>query len=85
MAGIQSAVVPAKSTVGGGSLPGTSFDSWALELHHPQLELFNSRLRQPPPHVIGRIQDNKLLLDPRTVQADQSADLIEAIKKAVQA
>lgn len=77
--GIESAVVPAKSTVGGGSLPGTSFDTWALEIRHSKLEAFNARLRQTQPHVIGRIQDDALLLDPRTVQAGQSQMLIRAV------
>ncbi|MEM9777133.1 MAG: L-seryl-tRNA(Sec) selenium transferase, partial [Chloroflexota bacterium] len=81
-AGIASAVVPAKSTVGGGSLPGTSFDTWALEIRHSELEAFNARLRQVPPHVIGRIQDDALLLDPRTVQTAQSDKLIWAVKAA---
>ena len=82
IAGIESNIVPTQSTVGGGSLPGTSFPSWALELQHRNLEVLNSRLRQNPPHVIGRIQDNTLLLDPRTVQDSQSEQLVEAIKKA---
>ncbi|MEM8856717.1 MAG: L-seryl-tRNA(Sec) selenium transferase [Chloroflexota bacterium] len=81
-AGIESAVVPAKSTVGGGSLPGTSFDTWALEIRHPELEAFNARLRQTPPHVIGRIQDDALLLDPRTVQDEQLKRLTAAVEKA---
>ena len=81
-AGIDSAVVPTKSTVGGGSLPGTSFDSWALEIREPQLEAFNSRLRQNRPHVIGRIQDDALLLDPRTVSADQIDQIAPALIQA---
>ncbi|MFK7804752.1 MAG: L-seryl-tRNA(Sec) selenium transferase [Anaerolineae bacterium] len=81
-AGIDSAVVASKSTVGGGSLPGTSFDTWALKLTHPQLETFNAQLRQSKPHVIGRIQEDALLLDPRTVQAEQSESLVKAILEA---
>lgn len=81
-AGIEAAVVPARSTVGGGSLPGTSFDSWALEIRDPQLEAFNRRLRRNRPHVIGRIQDNALLLDPRTVSSEQFDQIPPALIQA---
>lgn len=80
---IESTVVAGKSTVGGGSLPGTSFDTWVLKLEHPELEAFNGRLRQAKPHVIGRMQDGALLLDPRTVQPEQNKSLIGAIQRAI--
>ncbi|MEM7334435.1 MAG: L-seryl-tRNA(Sec) selenium transferase [Chloroflexota bacterium] len=65
--GVDSDIVENVSTVGGGSLPGTSIDTWVLSIrtNHPQ-KLAN-QLRAEKLSIISRIQDGRLLLDPRTV------------------
>ena len=44
-------------------------------------EQFAARLRQADCPVIGRIQDNRLLIDPRTVFPHQGQILIQALLK----
>lgn len=67
--------------VGGGSLPGETLPTWtlALDVEHPNrmLEL----MRQGSPAVIGRVENDRLLLDPRTVDPERDADLIKALSK----
>jgi len=74
-------VIPSESTVGGGSLPGETLPTWALS---PRVEGPNAaaaRLRAHDPPVIGRVAQDRLLLDPRTVLPEQDADLLAALKE----
>jgi L-seryl-tRNA(Ser) seleniumtransferase len=68
--GIPALVVPAMSTVGGGSLPGEVLPTRALALVHPAPDRLASALRRGQPPVIGRISEDRLLLDPRTVSPE---------------
>ncbi|MDX1438157.1 MAG: L-seryl-tRNA(Sec) selenium transferase, partial [Anaerolineales bacterium] len=64
-------IVPGRSTVGGGSLPGETLPTWllALESAHPSRAL--KELRQSDPPLIARIEEGAVLLDPRTVLPEQ--------------
>jgi L-seryl-tRNA(Ser) seleniumtransferase len=62
-------VVPTQAVMGGGSVPGEELASWALSIVHPErgaTEL-HAALRQGDPPVIARIEDDRVLLDMRTV------------------
>ena len=67
-------VIEAVARVGGGALP-------LVELPGPVVALADvslaERLREGDPAVVGRIQDGRLLLDPRTL-ADDEIDLVAA-------
>ena len=78
-------VVPGESAVGGGSLPGTTLDSWLLAIESPAAEKLKTALRQANPPVIARVADGRLLLDPRTVLPHQEADLLHALHGALAA
>jgi L-seryl-tRNA(Ser) seleniumtransferase len=77
--GIDADVVDGRSTVGGGSLPGTSLPTRLVAIKQPDVEQLAAALRRHEPPVIGRIQDNLLLLDPRTVLPKQVEQLLKAI------
>ena len=82
--GIRTAVVPARSAVGGGSLPGETLPSWALALSPSPgavvtAESLLAALRIPPTPVIARIEDDAVLLDPRTVLPEQDDVLLTAL------
>lgn len=81
-AGITARVVDGHSTVGGGSLPGETLPTRlvAIQVNSP-VELAR-RMRTGDPPVIGRIEDDRFLLDPRTVLPEEDDVLIEAIKIA---
>ena len=66
-AAVGGEVVPAVAKVGGGALP-------LLELPGPAVavdEELAAKLRSGDPPVIGRIEDGRLLLDPRTLTDDE--------------
>jgi L-seryl-tRNA(Ser) seleniumtransferase len=73
-----------QSTVGGGSLPGETLPTTLLAVTPPDSpDAFASRLRSGPTPVIARIEDEVVVLDPRTVSDDQSSIVIEAVKSAL--
>jgi L-seryl-tRNA(Ser) seleniumtransferase len=76
--GGDATVVACASAVGGGSLPGETLPSFAVALGGAPDQLAR-RLRQGTPPVIGRIAENRLLLDVRTVLEEQEPALIAAI------
>lgn len=78
--GVPAQVVPGQSTVGGGSLPGASLPTWLVSIQHPTPDEFAARLRSAKTPVIGRIENDCLLLDPRTVLSGQEKCLLQTIK-----
>jgi L-seryl-tRNA(Ser) seleniumtransferase len=69
------------STVGGGSLPEETLPTtlYSLAVRHPDRLL--SRLRRSTPPVIARIENDRLVFDPRTVMPDQEEALLAAIRQ----
>ena len=85
--GIEAAVVPARSAIGGGSLPGETLESWALSIGangtapNPERLLASLRGRSTP--VIARIEDDTVRLDPRTALPEQDDDIMRALTEAL--
>lgn len=73
-------VLAGKSTVGGGSLPEETLPTrlFALKVRQPNAAL--ARLRQADPPVIAYIENDYVLLDPRTVLPEQEEDLLRALR-----
>jgi len=79
-AGLPAAVVPTETAVGGGSLPGQTLPTWALQLEcEGPVEAAARRLREGEPPIIARIEGDRLLLDPRTVLPEQEALLLREV------
>jgi L-seryl-tRNA(Ser) seleniumtransferase len=76
-----------ESFVGGGSLPDVTVPTAVLALSAEGLSETDlaARLRTGTPAVVGRVQDGRVLLDLRCVFERQEADLLEAVRQAVQA
>jgi L-seryl-tRNA(Ser) seleniumtransferase len=73
-----------RSTVGGGSLPGQTLPTTVLTIDPSvSADSFAAILRRAPIAVIARIENDQILLDPRTVLASQDQAVVEAIKFAV--
>jgi L-seryl-tRNA(Ser) seleniumtransferase len=66
----QGEVVKSESTVGGGSLPGESMPTFVLSLQVKSPDKFLKKLREAHPPVIARTENDRVLLDPRTVLSD---------------
>jgi L-seryl-tRNA(Ser) seleniumtransferase len=77
--GISATVVPAASTVGGGSLPGETLPTRALALSHPFPNKLAAALRSGDPPVIVRISEGRVLLDPRTVPVQADGLLLRSL------
>jgi L-seryl-tRNA(Ser) seleniumtransferase len=76
-------VRPDRSTVGGGSLPGETLPTSVLAIRTGKNpDVLTAALRSQEMPVIGRIQDDELLLDPRTVLPEQDK-LVAAALAAV--
>ena len=83
--GVVAEVTAAESTVGGGSLPGERLPTFVLAitpLRGGATELLR-RLREHEPPVIGRIADERVLLDPRTVLPDEDDVVVDAVAGAL--
>ncbi len=76
----QGLVVAGESTVGGGSLPGESMPTVLLSLEVNSIERFLRALRRNSPPIIARTENDKILLDPRTVLPEQEGALLVGLK-----
>jgi len=69
-------VVRGESAVGGGSLPGEILPTHLLALDVRSPKRFLKELRDADPPVIARTQEDRVLLDPRTVLPEQDSRLL---------
>jgi L-seryl-tRNA(Ser) seleniumtransferase len=71
--GWQVRIIDGMSTVGGGSAPGAELPTRLIELRHGTLPAaqIEQHLRTLDPPVIARIQDDRVVLDLRTVLPDE--------------
>jgi L-seryl-tRNA(Ser) seleniumtransferase len=76
-------VLPGLSTVGGGSLPEETLPTYLLALDVNQPNKFLQKLRAMDPPLIGRIESEKVVFDPRTVFEEQESTLLDHIKQAL--
>jgi L-seryl-tRNA(Ser) seleniumtransferase len=77
--GLAADVVYGESTIGGGSLPGETLPAWLLTLTGSSPRRFTDRLRRASLPVIARIQDDLVVMDPRTVLPEQDETLLNTI------
>ena len=82
---VNTEIVPSKSAVGGGSLPGETLNSWSLAIDGESVlggaESLMTRLRENVPPIIARIEDDKVILDPRTVMDNEEDTLIDGLRR----
>ena len=82
-AGAEVSVVDGRSTVGGGSLPGETLPTRLVAIQVPSPDDLARRLRLGQPAVVGRIEGDRFLLDPRTVMSEQEETLVEIVRLAL--
>ena len=78
-AGLEAEILEGRSTVGGGSLPGETLPTSLVALNGPSPQRLAAALRRADPPVIARIENEQLLLDPRTVQPEEEETLLETV------
>jgi L-seryl-tRNA(Ser) seleniumtransferase len=81
-AGVECRVVQAGGAVGGGTFPEVELPSWAVEISGAQPDVLARALRDGDPPVVGRIVDDRVLLDLRTVLPGQEDDLVRRAREA---
>jgi L-seryl-tRNA(Ser) seleniumtransferase len=83
--GVKAEVVPTDAVAGGGSLPGSQLASFAVAVSHPERNASNiaARLRTGDPPVVGRIEDDAVLVDMRAVLPNQDGALLTATIRAL--
>ncbi len=74
-----------QSAVGGGAMPTADLPTWLVSVKPAGMavEELAGRLRQGNPAVIGRIRDDRLLLDVRTLLKDEDMILAGALAAAL--
>lgn len=75
-------VVPSNSTIGGGSLPEELLPTFVLSIAGGRTMQSLKRLRKQKPPIIARIENDCLILDPRTVLPWQEINLVHGLKAA---
>ncbi len=82
-AGWHIALSSGASTIGGGSAPGSELPTVLVSLQWPGLSaaVLEQRLRSLPTPVIARIEDDRVVLDLRTVRDDEDHELAESLAK----
>ncbi|MEJ2708352.1 MAG: L-seryl-tRNA(Sec) selenium transferase [Anaerolineales bacterium] len=75
-------VLPGESTVGGGSLPGETLPTYLLALDVRNPDRFFARLRAANPAVIARLQEDRIVFDPRTVLLEEEETFLEILRQA---
>jgi L-seryl-tRNA(Ser) seleniumtransferase len=73
-------VVEAVAKVGGGALPLLELTGPAVALHSGSPDATAARLRAGDPPVLARIQDGRVLLDPRTMADEEVAWVVAALR-----
>ena len=71
-------VIAGESVAGGGSTPDQSLPTWLVAMRGNAVEMERT-LRSGQPPVIARIQDDRLVLDLRTVAPAEEEDLLAAV------
>jgi L-seryl-tRNA(Ser) seleniumtransferase len=83
-------VIGGESMIGGGSLPGGTLPTRLVAIGKPSkakeqstAQKLAQRLRTQEPPVVGRISENVLLLDPRSVLPEEDQTVLQALRSAV--
>jgi len=81
--GIDAQVIDGLSQVGGGSLPGVDLPTRLVAIAHGAPHLVERRLREGDLPVMVRIQAGQILLDPRTLWAEEIPLVVSSLQAAI--
>jgi L-seryl-tRNA(Ser) seleniumtransferase len=83
--GAVCSVLPGQSAVGGGSLPEVTIPTSVLALPFGDPHTLLARLRRCDPPLIARIEEDRVVLDPRTVLPGEDEALVRCLAEALAA
>lgn len=76
-------IIRGQSTIGGGSLPEETLDTWLVAFSVASPTKFLKRLREQTPPVIARIQNDQVVCDLRTVPPEDTENLIANLRSTL--
>jgi L-seryl-tRNA(Ser) seleniumtransferase len=82
-AGLYAEIVPGASVIGGGATPEQSIPTWLIAIRAADLPELERRLRAADPPVIARVEQERLVLDLRTVFAEEEDTLASVLRAAI--
>jgi L-seryl-tRNA(Ser) seleniumtransferase len=82
-AGRRCTVQASRSAVGGGSLPEVTLPTFVLALPPGAADEVAARLRRADPPVVARIEEDRVVLDPRTVMPGEDDAVVQAVRGAL--
>ena len=82
--GKAASIVDGRSMIGGGSIPGGTLPTRLVSIAcRSKAQKLADELRKGSPSVIGRIEENNLILDPRTVLLEEDDLLIDRLSSVL--
>jgi L-seryl-tRNA(Ser) seleniumtransferase len=75
-------VIDSEAYVGGGALPQAAVASIAVAIAAAKPADLAARLRHESPAIVGRIEDDRVLLDLRTIAPNEDQSVIDAVASA---
>ena len=72
-----------RSAVGGGTLPEVTLPTFVLSLPSADPDALAARLRSQDTPVVARIEEDRVVLDPRTVMPDEDEVLLRGLRAAL--
>jgi L-seryl-tRNA(Ser) seleniumtransferase len=78
---LRAEIVPGTSVAGGGATPGQSIPTWLIAVDCADLQEAERRLRAGDPPVLARIENERLILDLRTVFPEEEDALAAALRR----
>ena len=76
---LRAEIVSGDSVIGGGATPEQSIPTWLIAIDCPDAVAAERQLRAADPPVVARIEKDRLLLDLRTVFADEEPGLLHSL------
>ena len=74
-----------KAMIGGGSMPEQHANSYSLSIDFDSLSInasqFSKKMINKPTPLIGRVKDNKFILDPRTLLDKQDVEVLKLLEE----
>jgi L-seryl-tRNA(Ser) seleniumtransferase len=77
---LQAEILFGESVIGGGATPEQSIPSWLIAIPCPDVSEAERSLRAGVPPVVARIENERLVVDLRTVFPDEEEELVAALR-----
>jgi L-seryl-tRNA(Ser) seleniumtransferase len=77
---LNAEVIDGESVIGGGATPEQSIPTWLIAITCTDVVASERQLREGDPPVVARLEEGRLVLDLRTVFAEEEAALASALR-----